>query len=485
MKKYKYITTTLPYINSKPHIGHALEFIQADALARWFRQTEHDVYFNVGVDEHGSKVYNESVKLNRDVREYCDEQANLWMEFCGRFAIDYSNFYRTSSPHHYKQVQAFWKECVDRGDIYKGTYKGLYCVGCESRKLDKDLINGKCPDHGVAPEMVDEVNWFFKLTNYKEALRKWLTTDDKFLLPQSKTTELLNLIDEAEDISISRDKKIVPWGVPVPDDDTQTIYVWFEALLNYIMSVNPHYPGVSFSESQLFEKYWGDSIQLCGPDNIRFQGCIFQAFLESAGLPHTTRLLVHGTVTGDDGTKMSKTKGNVVDPIDQIEKFGLDAVRYYALGGLSTFYNSAWVEKDLIATCNNDIADNYGNLLYRTMHLRMTKGFPIGSASDAFKEMVFERTAKARAHWDALNISAAIKEVQEMLVFGNKYMNDREPWKNPDTAEDTLNNLYALLMSATFLLYPVIPDVCSKAQDALEANEKVILFQKIIVEYGK
>lgn len=479
MNKYKYITTTLPYINSRPHIGHALEFIQADALTRWFRSQGHDVLFNVGVDEHGNKVHGQAQALGIDTKVYCDDQAKNWIDFCHKFNISYSNFYRTSSDLHKKQVQAFWKECVERGDIYKGTYKGLYCTGCESRKLEKDLVNGRCPDHDTVPESLDEVNWFFRLSKYKDVLSENAKRKG-FLHPVAKLTELVNQIEDAEDISISRDRNLVPWGVQVPDDPTQTIYVWFEALLNYIFAINPHYPETPFNKSPLFTSFWSDSVQICGPDNIRFQGCIFQSFLTSAGISNTKSLLVHGTVTGPDGTKMSKTKGNVIDPIDQLEKYGVDAVRYYALAGMSTFYNAAWVESELIELANNDLADKYGNLLARVLHLREKKSIDGWTRSAHFESAVDDYFNKSAAQWNSLNINGAISIAIELLDFGNKYMNDREPWKNPDTEVETLNNLYYLLLNASSLLAPVIPEICTKALNGLAANKKVILFQKIL-----
>ena len=473
MNRNKYITTTLPYINSKPHIGHALEFIQADALKRYFESAGYNVFLNVGVDEHGSKVYLKSQELGIETQEYCNQQAEQWIEFCKKFNISYDNFYRTTNIDHKNRVQKFWVDCVERGDIYKSKYKGKYCIGCESFKVDKDLVNGKCSDHDTVPVELDEENWFFRSTKYKQHLLDWLSSSPDFLKPSFKITELVNLINESEDISISRSKTSVPWGVPVPGDETQTIYVWFEALLNYIFALEYNMP------EKLADSFWSDSLQICGPDNIRFQGSIFQAFLASASKSHTSQLLVHGTVLGADGKKMSKTLGNGVDPIEQIEKYGIDAVRYYALAGISTFYNSSWDEKELAMMCNNDLADSFGNLFARVMHLRSTKGFSTFVASGQFTEHVVESVAAIEKSWKSLEINTAIKQILELLSFGNKYMNEREPWKNPSTERETLDNLYSLLLNAVILLNPVVPNMCVKAREALMKNEKVILFEKI------
>ena len=477
---YKFVTTTLPYVNSKPHIGHALEFFQAIVLVTKLRSLGHQVFFNLGLDEHGQKVYEQAVKMNLTPKEFCDQQAVYWKEFLERFNIKYDNFYRTTDEEHYKKVQQFWLESLANGDLYKAPYIGKYCVGCESYKLDKDLVDGKCPDHNVEPKLIEEEeNWFFRITKYRDSLLKWLDESPDFLYPKYKIEELRNQIlqiniDEQEDLSVSRLKEKVSWGVPVPNDPDHVVYVWFDALLNYIFAAQ---------DSPLF--FWEncETIQLCGPDNLRFQGCIFQSFLASRNLPHTDRLLVHGTVLDAEGKKMSKSLGNVVDPIDQLEKYGLDAVKYYAVAGLTTFGDGKWSEKELVELYNSDLANNYGNLLSRVVHLVSTKEITIDPTlvEPSFVETVDSYIKNSEACWNRYDIHAAIREIMNLVSWGNKYMNDEQPWKS-ESGNIQLNNLYHLLNVASHALFPVIPDKAVEAISSLQEKKKIVLFSRIEVK---
>lgn len=467
-----FITTTLPYINgaslkSPGHIGHALEFIQGDVLARYLRLRGKDVRFNVGVDEHGLKVYKKAAEIGVPTQEYCDTESLRWVEFLKKLNISYTIFYRTSSEQHKKNVQDFWNKGLLRGDVYKKKYIGLYCIGCESFKLEKDLINGNCPDHDSKPEKIEEENWFFKITKYKESILKWLDSNHMFLSPFNKNLELRNIIENSEDISVSRLKKNVPWGISVPNDADQVLWVWYEALLNYIFSA---------------EEYWNSTtIQISGPDNIRWQGHIFQTFLESANLPHTTKLLVHGTVLDGEGKKMSKSLGNVVDPIDQLQKFGLDPVRYYAIVGLTTYGDGKWSEKELIELYNDHLANNYGNLLSRVTHLVSTKNIETHESlvEGSFKLEVLEYLGRSNAFWDNYDFHNAVREINNLVSYGNKYINDEKPWSS-ENGTTPLNNLYYLLIIASEALLPVIPDKATEALNSLKEKKKIVLFPRIV-----
>jgi methionyl-tRNA synthetase len=469
--KNKFVTTTLPYVNSKPHMGHALEMIQADAFVRYLKSKHFPTFFNVGLDEHGQKVYDKSIELGVSTQEYCDSQVVHWEDFFKKFKIEYDNFYRTTSKDHHKKVQLFWNKMLEADNLYKKKYVGKYCVGCESFKLEKDLIDGLCPDHNVAPTDVEEENWFFKLSSYKEHLVNWLDANPSFLSPQYKTEELRNQILGSDDISVSRLKKNVSWGVPVPNDEEQVIYVWFDALLNYIFAAE---------DSPQF--FWQncETIQLCGPDNLRFQGCIFQAFLAADDMPQTSKLLVHGTVLDGDGKKMSKTLGNVVDPIDQLEKFGLDPVRYYALAGLTTFGDGKWSESDLVELYNSDLANNYGNLLSRVVHLVSTKNIEThDSHTDSFKFDVLDYLVRANNYFDKFDFYNGVKELQALITFGNKYINDEKPWSS-DNCVTQLNNLYYLLIKVSEALFPIIPEKAFEALVSLRDKKKIVLFPRIV-----
>lgn len=465
----KYISTTLPYANSVPHIGHSLEFIQADALVRFFKEIKKEkVFFNIGVDEHGLKVYTKAKELNVDTQEYLDSLTVQWKQFCDQFQIGYDNFYRTTSIVHIGKVQRFWRKCLDRGDLYKKTYTGKYCAGCEAFKTETDLVDGKCPDHGTEPSIIEEENWFFNVSKYKGLVYGWLQENKStFLSPQSKVEELENIILNAEDVSVSRLKKNVPWGITVPGEPDQVIYVWFEALLNYIFAVGDEYQEQHF-------------IQICGPDNLRFQGSLFQTILQSAGLNHTQKLLVHGTVLDVNGKKMSKSIGNVIDPIDQYNKYGLDAVRYYTLAGLSTYGNGSWSESDLIKLYNSELADDFGNLISRTLHLIDQKGVTVVPPTAEYKKHVDSIVYSVKTNWEFYEIQSALKETNWILKFGNKYINDEKPWEKDKDFVQILSNLYYALCEANELYLPVLSkQTYSLIKEALVEKKKVIIFKKL------
>lgn len=464
----KYISSTLPYVNSNPHMGHSLELTQVDALKRYFKNVRgENVFLNIGVDEHGLKVWTKANELKIAPQDYVDSLTEIWKQFCERFQIDYDNFYRTTSIVHRGKVQRFWTKCLERGDLYKKTYSGKYCTGCEAFKTETDLVNGKCADHNIEPTLVEEENWFFRVSKYKGLLYGWLQDERHFLSPGHKTAELENIILQSEDISVSRLKKTVPWGIEVPNDPDQVIYVWFEALLNYIFAIDD-YPSQHF-------------IQVCGPDNLRFQGSLFQAILQSANLPHTKKLLVHGTVLDADGRKMSKSLGNVIDPIDQLEKYGLDAVRYYTLAGLTTYGDGAWSEKDLIKTYNSELADNYGNLLARVLHLIDTKNVEVLPPTEEHKRHVDSIVNSVHTNWEFYEIQKGIKETGWILNFGNKVMNDEKPWEQKEGYQQVLSNLYYSLNEATKLYYPVLSlNTIKSIEQALKNKKKAIIFPKLI-----
>lgn len=456
-------------MNSVPHIGHAFEFILADAISRYLK-TKSDVHFNVGLDEHGLKVWAKSQELNISPEEHILNLTDKWLDFCNKFQIKYDSFYKTSDKSHHEKAQLIWNNFLKRGDIYKKSYSSKYCVGCESFKTDKDLSDGKCLDHPTNKiETVHEENYFFTLSKYKGSLLNWINQTPDFLNPKYKYEELKNLIINAEDISISRLKKNCPWGVNVPNDDSQVIYVWFEALLSYIISAG--YLTDNFN--------WDNVIQICGPDNLRFQAVIFQSFLESEGIKKSDKLLVHGTILDKDGRKISKSLGNVIDPIEQLNKFGLDAVRYYALAGLSTYSDSNWNEFDLVKLWNTDICNDWGNLITRTLHLIDTKSVQITNIDNVFKSTIDKYSIDIKGLWDQFKIKEALQKTNELVKFANKYINDEKPWSNENYSE-VLNNLYVLIIEVNKLYSPVFPDKCYEASNLISKKKKGILFTKYV-----
>lgn len=510
MNKNKYITTTLPYANSKPHIGHAFEFIIGDALARYFKYNGYNVFFNIGLDEHGLKIQQAAKKEGITPREYVDGLHGKWVDFITKFQIfSQDSFYRTSDGEHAIRVQKFWNEAVERGDIYKKEYSGTYCVGCESFKLEKDLeeklISGIdpalenpklqthkyfiCPDHPTTQlQTTNEENYFFRLSKYKNRLNSWAYKSTEFIEPKSKRGEFLNIIDSVEDISISRLKNIVRWGVPVPGDDEQTIYVWFDALLNYIFAAQ-----YQIGHSSDFDEIWTDSevVQICGPDNLKFQAVILQGLLLSAGIKNTDKLLVHGTILDANGRKMSKTVGNVVDPIDQIEKYGVDAVRYYALAGLRTYGNSSWDENQLIELHNSHLADDFGNLVSRVGHLagKFLKDYGDDSGieldysyvQDGEFCVLFDQQIDGviKPLWESYKISEALDETNKLVKSLNKKFGDEEPWKKGKEGWATILEVHYAVNKVNELYYPVIPGKVGEIRKALKECVKSKLFPKI------
>lgn len=479
-RKKLYITTTLPYVNAEPHIGHALEFVQADAISRYFKNKlgRENVFFNVGTDEHGLKIFRKAEEEGLGVIEFVDKYSQRFKDFCKLFLVEYDSFYRTSEKNHHEAAQRFWKKCDENGDIYKKKYSGWYCVGCERYITEKELVDGKCPDHGVVPEERNEENYFFKLSKYREHLLNWLKDNPDCLKPFSKVEELKRIISEAEDISISRLKESLPWGIEVPNDPEQVFYVWFDALTNYVNVI-----GFGKDEERL--KEWWPGVQLFGPDNLRFQGSIWQGMLASVGLPQSYKLLEHGMVLGPDGRKMAKSLGNVISPFDQEKKYGAEIVRFYLLSGISTYGDSAYKEDDLVNMYNSRLANNFGNLLNRVIHLSNTKEVEINNLGEVdahFKKEVDSYADAAKQLFGYFEIALGSEKVDELADFGNKYITKEEPWKKElplETTQKILNNLSYLLSVVIELYSPIIPSSAEKAKRALEQRESIILFSKI------
>lgn len=465
MNKKIFITTTLPYANGKGHIGASFEFILADALNRYFKLNGYSTFFNTGLDQNGSKIPQKAKELGLSIDEYLTQTTKDWVNFCTLLNIDYDNFYQTSSDAHAKNVVNIWNYFLKNGDIYEKEYTGKYCLGCESFKLDKDLVDGKCLDHPTTEiETISEKNYFFNLYKYKDSIYKWLESNP---ISESDKNELINYIEDYKELSVSRKKTDNIIGIGVPNRPDQIIYIWTEALLNYLFAIG--------------ENNWNDVtiIQLCGKDNLRFQAQIFQCFLASLNKKHSDYILVHGTILDKEGKKMSKTLGNTIDPIDQLEKYGLDAVRYYSLCGLSTTYNSNWNEEDLINLFNSDIANDWGNLVSRVLHLVDTKlNNDILNPEDSFKSTVEAYINDSKSFWDKYKIREALQKTNELVKYANKYINDEKPW-NSENYKQVLGNLYYLLKEVNKLYIPVFPDKCKETDIAIELKKKVILFNKI------
>ncbi len=473
-----FITTTLPYANSVPHMGHAFEFVFGDVLARYYRKTIGSIntIFNIGLDEHGTKIWDAANEKGIPVKDYLLEISLIWNKFCRSFGIESDNFYHTADALHYARSSKVWEKLLVTGDIYKGKYKGLYCKGCESYKTSKDLVDGRCPDHNI-DGMVSEVEedcYKFGLSKYKQRIREYIKSDVGFLIPVDKETELLNMALEADDKPISRPVSRCPWGVPVPNDSEHVMYVWFEALLNYIFVAGYGTPAFK----------WDNVVQLCGPDNIYFQGVMFQGILKALDIPFTGKLLVHGTILDSAGKKMSKTVGNTVDPMQQLDKYGKDAVRYYCVAGVNNYSNSSWNESDLVNKFNADICDDWGNLVSRVLHLVGTKPYTSGNLytpDEEYEERIDTGMKIFEKRMETFDVSTAFSFLNSMVKEANLYINDTKPWANKEESEywPVLCNLLYAIKRINWQYSIVFPERSEVIAEGISTSKKVIAFTKI------
>jgi methionyl-tRNA synthetase len=460
-----FITTTLPYCNGSIHVGAAFEFILADAFNRWFKLNGKKSFLNIGLDQTGSKILAKSKELGIPVGEYIKNISIDWKKACEKLNIEYDNFYETYTEEHADKVKKYWDIFLKNGDIYEKEYNGKYCVGCESFKLGKDLVDGKCQDHpSTEIQIINEKNFFFNLGKYKEQIIKWLESNP---ISESNKNELAKYLEDYTELSISRKKTEYTFDIEVPDRDDQVIYVWFSALLNYIFAAPD----------------WENStiIQLCGPDNLRFQAQIFQTFLSSLGKKNTDKLLVHGTILDKNGHKISKTLGNVIDPIEQLEKYGLEPVRYYALAGLNTYSNSSWNEDDLKNIWNAEIVNDWGNLLSRVLHLVDIKcnGKCNGVKSENFSNVVDDYQEDIKTLWFEFKVKDALQKTNSLVKYANKYINDVKPWVS-DNYEIELANLLYLILAVNISYIPVFGyKKYNEISAAIEIGKKHILFNRI------
>lgn len=464
MKNY-YITTTLPYVNEKPHIGHALEFVQADVVARWKKSQGNEVFFNTGTDEHGQKVFDAANKAGKDIQKYVDEYAQNFKELLPRLDISKDvHFVRTSDSTHAKAVQALWKHSMDKGDIYKKKYKGLYCVADEAFVRESDLINGRCPNHPTLDlKEIEEENYFFKLENYKEDIREYLGRQT--IIPDWRAKEALSTLEGMEDFSISREKKRLNWGIPVPNDDTQVIYVWFDALINYISTLG--WP----DEEGDFKKFWkeGYKLQLAGKDQVKFQSIIWQAMLMSADLANTDLVFYHGFINSG-GQKMSKSLGNVIGPHELIEKYGPDATRYILLRHIHPTEDTdvTWEKLDEWYTAN--LVNGLGNLVARIM--RLAELYLTGDTRVSAPTFSIDYIEAL----DKFDFSGAMDIIFDRISSIDKKITETEPFKliksNPAEGTELILKLILDLYIIGFLLEPFMPETAKTIKEAVENHKK-------------
>jgi methionyl-tRNA synthetase len=456
-----YVTTAIDYVNAAPHIGHAYEKIATDIVARHRRLLGDDVFFLTGTDEHGIKVEKAATAAGLSPQAFSDEIAGRFQAAWKELFISYDRFIRTTEPGHHEVVQEVFRKMKAKGDVYKGSYGGIYCEGCEDFLRERDLKDGLCPTHLREPKKVEEENYFFRLSKYKDAVRKWLTGDECHLLPHGRRQEVINQLDDPElgDFSITRSRSSLTWGIPVPDEEEQVIYVWIDALANYITGAG------YLSDGDRFEKYWPADLHVIGKDIMKFHAIYWPAMLMSIDVELPRLIFGHGYITVE-GQKMSKTLGNVIDPVYLVKTYGADAVRYFLFEAAPFDQDGDFSRQEMINKANSHLANGLGNLLNRAVSLleRHCAGkIPDCRLDEAMIASLHEASRKYHEHMNDFEFAKAIRAIFEGLVDqANKYMNDCKPWTlfkegKMEEGGAVLAVVMAMLKRAAILLSPFTP----------------------------
>ena len=509
-----YITTSIAYANAAPHIGFAMEVCQADVLARYHRMLGDDVFFLSGTDENGSKIKKTAQENKMEPQKFVDENSAKFQLLLDTLDISNNDFIRTTDQkRHWPAAQKLWNKLVGAGDIYKGNYEGYYCVGCEAYLTEKDLVDGKCSNHQKAPEKIKEENYFFKLSKYSKIIQEKIESGELEILPEARKNEILNVIRSGlKDISFSRSKKVLDWGVPVPEDDSQTMYVWCDALTNYISALgynnSPLERGKSAKQMGCvnFKKYWPADIHIIGKDILRFHAAIWPAMLLSAGLPLPEKIFVHGFITSD-GQKISKSLGNVIDPFEVIDKYGVDALRYYLLKEIPSGSDGDFSDKRFEEIYRSDLQNGLGNLTARALTM------PEKYFDNKVPDVNYEKTGQAETYsknsenrtfsssriefekvWQSIESSINKFKLDRVLgliiSFGdikkeningvvpklNNYVDYSQPWKlikeDKEKTAIVVYNLLESLRHIAWMIYPFLPETSIKIFAQLFADEK-------------
>lgn len=467
-----YLTTAIVYANAKPHIGFALELIYADVLARYWRLQNRPVHFLTGTDEHGQKIARRAAEEGMEPLPFVNKLSDQVHSLVSRANISCDDFIRTTEHRHKAGVALFWRQAMEKGFLYKKSYSGLYCVGCESFKTEKDLVEGLCPDHQKAPEYLEEENYFFRLSAFQQPLEKHFAEHTEFVIPEIRFNEMRQILAGGlEDISVSRSKALLSWGVPVPDDETQVVYVWFDALVNYLSAIG-------YGTNDDWKKWWPASVHIVGKEINRFHSLLWPAMLLAVGMELPKQIAVHGWMTVN-GQKMSKSIGNVLDPEEVMGVHGVEALRYFLLREVPFHGDGDFSFERFHARYESDLANALGNLVNRTLTLtvRATGGTipAIAPAPEEFALLLKKTWEEYHAHMSALAFPLALEAVWQVIYWMNKYIGDQEPWKllktNVEQAQRVLSVLLAGLRQVAWMLLPFMPMTAGMILTTLEGRD--------------
>jgi len=449
-KKKFYVTTTIPYANAPPHIGFALEIVQADVLARWHKLFGEDVFFLTGTDEHGVKNYKMAKEENLTPQQFVDKNSNYFRELTKTLNISNNYFIKTTDKEvHWPGVIELWNILEKKGDIYKKAYEGYYCYGCERFVTEKDLIEGKCPNHpNLMPESISETNYFFRLSRYSNKIIELIKKNKIKISPEKWKNDFLSLIkDGLTDVSFSRDKEHLPWGIPVPGDKSQVLYVWPDALTNYLTGIG--YP------DKKYKKYWPADIHVVGKDMLRFHTGIWPGMLLSAGIELPKEVIVHGFLTVN-GQKMSKSLGNVINPLELRKKYDADSIRYILMRAVPFGDDGDFSEKVLVERHNNELADKFGNLVSRVTALAEKNGLQ-KCENKLLKKLKLKEIEKFIENYE---LDKALSLIFEFVDACNLYVQGKKPWETGD--KKVLYELTDSIKAIAILLWPFMPETCEK-----------------------
>jgi len=464
MKAKQYITTTLPYVNADPHVGFAMEIIRADVIARFKKLEGYEVFFNTGTDEHGTKVLKKAEAAGLDPQSYVDPYAEKFKGLISLLNISEDiHFVRTTDEKHIQAAQEFWRRCEENGFIYKKNYQTKYCVGCEMEKTDSELVNGRCPLHpDLELEIIDEENYFFKFSACEEFLKQLYADNPNFVVPNFRFNEIKSFVEGGlQDFSISRLKSKMSWGIPVPGDDEHVMYVWFDALVNYISTLG--WP----EDLDTFESFWSEGlpIQYAGKDNLRQQSAMWQAMLYAAGLPNTRQVVINGFINSG-GQKMSKSLGNVINPYDIVEKYGAEALRYYLLRHMNSFEDSDMTMEKFHEAYTANLVNGIGNLTQRLMKMITSYGVDISDINFDDDPLAFHRE-----YIESFDLNAAMNEMWRLIGDMDQFIAEHKPFKkikeDEAGAHTDLHYLARELSRLAISLYPFMPETAQQIQTCL------------------